>query len=336
MKYLKAKISSVNRNNWEILLEDGSRDFMQINRLYEGKKLPIVGDNVVVAQDEWGNNFLLEINKRKNIVSRQYNGMEQKMASNVDIVFVVTSLNKEFSLDKLERLSIIGLTHKSKVVFVLTKKDLYDNYLEFQRIVENRFTNCSVVCLNAKNSKEVSVLKNYWKPGECAIFIGSSGVGKSTLINSLFNENIVKTGEIRAKDDKGKHTTTARNLYVDADGRLLIDMPGIRSMLAPVTSDAAKEIFEDIYKLEKLCEFHDCTHTANSRGCAIQEAIKNGDILEEDYLRYVKFKRKQNAQRIYENGGIEGSKYEKQKYCEKLKKGRHQKGYERGANEETI
>lgn len=336
MKYLTAKVSSVNRNNWEIIFQDGTRDFMQINRLYQGKMLPIVGDNIVVAQDEWGNNFLVSIDKRKNFISRQYNGTERKMAANIDVVFVVSSLNKEFSLQKLERLAVIGLTHGSKLVFVLTKKDLCENYNEFQNIVKNRFPNNPVIVLNATNPNEVFYLKKFWQPGESAILVGSSGVGKSTIINSLFNENIVKTGEIRARDDKGKHTTTARYLHVDVDGRILIDTPGIRSMLAPLSSDAAKEIFEDFDKLEKLCEFNDCKHTPNSRGCAIQEAIKNGDIQEEDYIRYVKLKRKQNAQMIHENGGIKGSKYEKQKYCESLKKSRYKNEIEGSSDEKRI
>lgn len=336
MKYLTAKVSSVNRNNWEIIFQDRTRGFMQINRLYEDKSLPIVGDNIVVAQDEWGNNFLIKIDKRKNFISRQYNGIERKMAANIDVVFVVSSLNKEFSLQKLERLAVIGLTHGSKLVFVLTKKDLCENYLEFQNIVKNRFPNNPVITLDATNPRDVSCLKKIWQPGESAILIGSSGVGKSTIINSLFDENLVKTGEIRAKDDKGKHTTTARYLHIDIDGRILIDTPGIRSMLAPLTSDAAKEIFEDFYKLEKLCKFNDCAHTPNSRGCAIQEAINNGDILEEDYIRYVKLKRKQKAQMIHENGGIDGSKYEKKKYCQNLKKSRYQIKSEGSSNEKTI
>ena len=324
MKFLTAKVSSVNRNNWEIIFQDRARGVMQINRLYKDKSLPIVGDNIVVAQDEWGNNFLIKIDKRKNFISRQYNGSERKMAANIDVVFAVSSLNKEFSLQKLERLAVIGSAHGSKVVFVLTKKDLCENYVEFQNMVKNRFPNNPVIALDATNPNEVSCLKKFWQPGGSAILVGSSGVGKSTIINSLFNENIVKTGAIREKDDKGKHTTTARYLHIDKDGRILIDTPGIRSMLAPLTSDAAKEIFEDFDKLEKLCEFNDCAHTPNSRGCAIQEAIKNGDILEEDYIRYVKLKRKQNAQIIHANGGIKGSKYEKRKYCQSLKKSRHQ------------
>lgn len=336
MKYLVAKVSSVNRNNWEIIFQDKTRGVMQINRLYEGKSLPIVGDNIVIAQDEWGNNFLIKIDKRKNFISRQYNGIERKMAANIDIVFIVSSLNKEFSFQKLERLAVIGLTHGSELVFVLTKKDLCENYADFQDIVKNRFPNNPVIALDATNPIEVSYLKKYWQPGESVILVGSSGVGKSTIINSLFNDNIVKTGDIRAKDDKGKHTTTARHLYIDADGRILIDTPGIRSMLAPLTSDAAKEIFEDFDKLEKLCEFSDCVHTPNSRGCAIQEAINNGDILEEDYIRYLKLKRKQNTQKIHANGGIEGSKYEKQKYCQSLKKSRYQNKGEGSSDEKTI
>lgn len=317
-----AKIASVNRNNWEIITKEGSLLKAKINNLYKNHSFPIVGDDVECEIDSFGNAFILEHKKRKNILKRQYNGKEQLIASNIDVVFVVTSMNKEFSIAKLERLITIGLMTKAKLYVLLTKKDLCDDVEYFESLFANRFPNIKSVEIDALHGDGVQNLYNFWNIGETAIFIGSSGVGKSTLINRLLNKETMKTNSIREKDCKGKHTTTARQLLITPDDRIIIDTPGIRSVLVTSDNDEAEQIFSDILDLEKCCKYKNCNHSISEDGCAVQLAIKNGVLDAETYCRYLKIKKKKANLDVFLNGQQDMKTFEKIQYCKMKKKER--------------
>lgn len=317
-----AKVTSVNRNNWEIITKEGNLLKAKINNLYKNHSFPIVGDDVECEIDSFGNAFILEHKKRKNILKRQYNGKEQLIASNIDVVFVVTSMNKEFSIAKLERLITIGLKTKAKLCVLLTKKDLCTDAEYFVNLFAKRFPDINFVEMDALHGDVVQNLYTFWDVGETAIFIGSSGVGKSTMINRLLNKETMKTNSIREKDCKGKHTTTARRLLITPDSRIIIDTPGIRSVLTTNDNDEADQIFSDILDLEKYCKYKNCSHSTSEDGCAVQMAIKNGLLDAETYCRYLKIKKKKENLDVFLNGQRDMKTYEKIQYCKMKKKER--------------
>lgn len=293
----KAKCSSVNRTNWEIVSEDGKHQ-AQLDRQYNEKSLPVVGDDVYAYFDEWGNCYISSIGERKNLLSRTNNGSKQPIASNIDIVFVVSSMNNEFNIGKLERFAIIGNVPNSRLCFILTKKDLCDFPSAFVDLVKHRFPNNMVFATDAINNDGVDEILNHWREGEVAIFIGSSGVGKSTIINAFAKREIMKTGAIREKDSKGKHTTTSRNLFYLDNNRVVIDTPGVRAVGVSTldNDDGIKEIFNEIIELEGQCRYSNCSHT-HEKDCAVKEALNEG-ILTQDLLdRYLKFKRKEKSRK---------------------------------------
>lgn len=291
------KCSCVQKNVWEINLDDMTID-AQISREYNNKRLPAVGDNVYMHKDSYGNYLIDDVFNVKNELFRINKGKKQVFASNIDIVFVVSSMNNEFNVGKIERFMIIGDIPNAKRVIILSKKDLCSAPELFVEVVKSRFPNTEVIVTNALEGDGIEQVKNVWGRGEAAIFIGSSGVGKSTLINALANESIMKTGAIREKDDKGRHTTTTRNLFVLRDGRIVIDTPGVRSIGVSIdeNQDGIQEVFERIIEIEKQCRFANCTHK-NPKGCAILKAIEDGTIDKSEYERYVKFKKKEASRR---------------------------------------
>ena len=212
------------KNLWEILINEKLVK-AQISKEYNNDRLPVVGDNVSLHIDNYNNYLINKIYDLKNKLFRISKGKKQVFASNIDIVFVVSSMNNEFNIGKLERFMIIGDIPNAKRVIILTKKDLCDSPSLFIEVVKTRFPNTDVITTNAIDNDSIDQIKEVWNSGESAIFIGSSGVGKSTLVNALSDKSVMKTGTVREKDDKGRHTTTTRNLFILPDGRIVIDTP---------------------------------------------------------------------------------------------------------------
>ena len=295
------RVISVNKNNWIILLNNESV-IATIRKKKNHDELPVVGDYVIINKDEYDNYTIEKIVNRKNTIKKlsvdrtteKYkNGKEQILASNVDIVFIVTSLNNDFNIARLERLVLLGNKANSKIAFILTKSDLCSlkDRENYKKIIEDRF-NYPVFIISSYNKEGIDDLKSVWKENETAVFIGSSGVGKSTLINTLLDNNEIKTNDIRHKDDKGKHTTTSRNLYVLKDSRIVIDEPGIRSVVSNDMNSDLNVVFSKIIELSKECKYTTCTHE-NIKVCRILQAIENGEISEEEFNRYKKLQSKE-------------------------------------------
>lgn len=295
------RIIGVNKTNWNLIYNNEIYVGI-INNSYQSKTYPVVGDYVVIDIDDYSNCIIKSIYERKNYISKlsvdksqeKYRkGKEQILASNIDIVFIVTSLNNDFNIARLERMVLVGLNGKSKIAFILTKSDLcnYEEKEKYKNMILNRF-NYPVFIVSSYLNEGIEEIKSIWKENETAVFIGSSGVGKSTLINHLIGEDKIKTKSIRSKDDRGRHTTTSRNLYILKDNRVVIDEPGIRSVALNDDYDL-NQIFSKISELEKECKYTTCTHE-NSDGCAIIDAINNGIITQEELNRYKKLKLKDN------------------------------------------
>lgn len=299
------RIISVNKTNWNLIYNNEIYVGI-INNSYQSETYPVVGDYVVIDIDDYLNCIIKSIYERKNYISKlsvdksqeKYRkGKEQILASNIDIVFIVTSLNNDFNIARLERMVLVGLNGKTKIAFILTKSDLcsYEEKEKYKNIMLNRF-NYPVFIVSSYLNEGIEEIKSIWKVNETAVFIGSSGVGKSTLINHLIGEDKIKTKSIRCKDDRGRHTTTSRNLYILKDNRVVIDEPGIRSVALNDDYDL-NQIFSKISELETECKYTTCTHE-NSNGCAVIETINNGIITLEELNRYKKIKLKDNKRKI--------------------------------------
>lgn len=302
-KYMNniGRVISVNKNNWNVLFNNENVT-ATIRKKKNRDELPVVGDYVIINKDEYDNYTIEEIVNRKNTLKKlsidrateKYkNGKEQILASNVDIVFIVTSLNNDFNIARLERLVLLGNKANSKIAFILTKSDLCSikDRENYRKIIEERF-NYPVFIISSYNKEGIDDLKSVWKENETAVFIGSSGVGKSTLINTLLDNNEIKTNDIRHKDDKGKHTTTSRNLYILKDSRIVIDEPGIRSVASNDMNSDLNVVFSKIIELSKECKYTTCTHE-NIKVCRILQAIENGEISQEEFNRYKKLQSKE-------------------------------------------
>lgn len=295
------RVISVNKNNWNVLFNNENVT-ATIRKKKNRDELPVVGDYVIINKDEYDNYTIEEIVNRKNVLKKlsidrtteKYkNGKEQILAYNVDIVFIVTSLNNDFNIARLERLVLLGNKANSKIAFILTKSDLCSikDRENYRKIIEERF-NYPVFIISSYNKEGIDDLKSVWKENETAVFIGSSGVGKSTLINTLLDNSEIKTNDIRHKDDKGKHTTTSRNLYILKDSRIVIDEPGIRSVASNDMNSDLNVVFSKIIELSKECKYTTCTHE-NIKVCRILQAIENGEISQEEFNRYKKLQSKE-------------------------------------------
>lgn len=252
---------------------------------------PAVGDFVMLDEND-GNAIIHHILNRKSAFIRKAAGTshdDQVVAANVDTVFICMSLNKDFNLRRLERYISIGWDSGAIPVVVLTKSDLCDD-------IDNVLMDLSDVALGldimitSSLANDYENIKKYIKYGHTVAFIGSSGVGKTTLINKLLGEEIYETKELR-NDDKGRHTTTKRELILLPDGGIVIETPGMREL--GIESADFSKAFADIDELSQICKFNDCTHTKEP-GCAVKKAVENGSLTKERLDSYFKLKKEAN------------------------------------------
>ena len=198
----------------------------------------------------------------------------QLIAANVDSIFIVSSCNQDFNLSRLERYLSLVLQSGAFPVVVLTKKDLHSNPYSLRQQAENLRPGLIVEILDARESNDIAVLNDWCRKGQTVGLLGSSGVGKSTLVNSLCGVNIQTQG-VRSGDDKGRHTTTSRSFHQLLSGGWLIDNPGMRELQLADCEDGIAEVFNDVIEFASSCKFRDCSHTGDE-GCAVTKAVSNG------------------------------------------------------------
>ena len=231
--------------------------------------------------------------ERQSLFQRKAAGTASKrqlIAANVDCVFIVSSLNEDLSLNRIERYLTLAKEAGAEPVVVLTKRDLQSDYEVIQQEVQKLNRLMSVHCVNALDSNDIRQLESYCQRGQTVAFLGSSGVGKSTLVNGLLGRQLMETGGIRENDGKGRHTTTHRALSLMPGGGLLMDTPGMRELQITDAKEGIKLTFADIESLAESCRFSDCQHE-NEPGCAVNIALKNGDLTQRRLDNYRKLQR---------------------------------------------
>lgn len=255
---------------------------------------PVVGDWVLLdrTDNKNGDAIIHKVLNRKSYFSRKIAGSrydKQIVAANIDYIFICMALNNDFNINRLERYIAVAWDSMAIPVIILTKSDLCEDVNDKLKQIENIAIGIDIIVTSSINKNGYEKVKEYIKSGITIAFIGSSGVGKSTLINKLLEKEVLKTNSI-SENDKGRHTTTHRELFVVESGGVIIDTPGMRE-LGLISADVDKS-FSNIEELEKQCKFSDCTHR-NEPKCAIREAIENGELEIDRLERYKKLKREE-------------------------------------------
>ncbi|WNQ09710.1 ribosome small subunit-dependent GTPase A [Paenibacillus aurantius] len=255
---------------------------------------PAVGDWVALTVREGeGRATIHGILPRFSKFSRKTAGQvteEQIVAANVDTVFLVNALNQDFNLRRIERYLLLAWESGARPVIVLSKADLCAGVEQAAAEVEAIAPGVPVHAVSSLSLEGVLELAAYVTAGRTAALLGSSGAGKSTLINRMFGSEIMATGGIREGDDKGKHTTTHRELVVLPQGGLLIDTPGMRELQLWEGTEGLETSFRDVEELAESCRFHDCSHRKEP-GCAVQEALQDGTLDQARFDSYVKLQK---------------------------------------------
>ncbi len=253
-----------------------------------------VGDFICLKND--ADNYRYTISAllpRKTKFSRTAAGAilkEQIVAANIDTVFIMQSLNLDFNLRRMERYLISAWESGALPVIVLTKKDLCDDAQEKINEAYSVSAGAEIFAISSLTGEGLDELNQYISIGKTVALLGSSGVGKSTLLNTLFGEEIMGTQEVLRDDDRGRHTTTHRELVLMPDGGLLLDTPGMRTLFLWDSEEGMSNVFSDIDELASMCRFNDCRHMSEP-GCAVKNALEDGTLEQERWESYKKLKR---------------------------------------------
>lgn len=300
-KKMHATVCEVQRELYTLICEQEEIHAKLRGAFYnENSIFPVVGDKVIVNINPNGHSLIEKVLERKSKFSRtDFSGhaagyvktiKEQVLAANFDYVFIVASLNQNFNLNRITRYISVTMKSGAKPVVILTKADICDDvdyYLNELKNISKRFDVCVI---SAKTGIGMEQLDAYLKHGNTIVFLGSSGVGKSTLLNAIAGEERMKVSEIREADSKGRHTTTHRQMLMLPTGVAIIDTPGIRELGLWDAGEGIDDTFSDITELFESCKFSNCTHTSEP-GCAVNKAIDNGSITSERWNLYCQLRK---------------------------------------------
>lgn len=292
-----ARVIEVHREIYKIVSEYGESQARLKGSLFYAEntlvEYPAIGDFVLVEINPHGEDIIYRLLQRKSYFSRSNPtlGMgEQIVASNFDYVFIMESLNHDFNLAKLERYLTIAWESGGTPVIVLTKSDLCDNVEDYVEKAMNSSPGVEVIPISSITGEGLDELRDYIKPEKTIVFLGSSGIGKSSLVNALSGEEVMNVSGIREEDSRGRHTTTHRQLIHLDNDVLIIDTPGMREVGLWDVSDGLQGAFQDIEELATQCKFSNCSH-GSEPGCAVKEALENGSLTQLRWKSYLKLRR---------------------------------------------
>lgn len=269
---------------------------------------PAVGDWVIVKELPDSKAVILEILPRKTLLLKKYSDkkVSQVIATNIDTAFIVKAIDKDYSVNRIERYLVLCHEAKIEPIIILNKIDLISETDLKQQIdkLRQRIKDIEVIAVSATTGNTINDMAKKIIKGKTYCFLGSSGVGKSTLINKLLGEEEIKTSEISMVSGKGKHTTTTREMYFLENGGILIDNPGTREVGLINSKAGIQDVFSEMISLSKHCKFANCSHV-HEPGCAVSRALKEGALSEDKYLNYIKLKKESD---FYEMTKVEKRK----------------------------
>ncbi len=308
-----ARVTEQHRDLYKVVSEYGEIDARVSGKFAyhtnDQTSFPAVGDWVMIDRldGSTGNAVIHHILRRKSVLARQSAGPEnagQVIAANIDTIFICMSLNADFNIRRIERYLTIAWDSMATPVIVLTKSDLCIDLPQKLNDIASVSMGAEVITCSSENGNGFDEINAYIGQGKTIAFVGSSGVGKSTLINRLMGQDVLATRAIREDDAKGRHTTTHRQLLLLPNGGIVIDTPGMREL--QIYTGNLSKTFEDIEEIAARCKFGNCSHGAEP-GCAIREAIENGTLSEKRFESY------QKLQREVSYGGLNARQLENEK-----------------------
>lgn len=286
-----ARIITVHRSHMRAVCEHG-----EINLYLPGniETIPTVGDWVLMTpefEDEQGQPAAIvrEVLERKSSMARWTSSGRQVMAANVDRVFIVTSANEDFSVNRLQRFLMLCQEGGTEPVVLISKLDLHETPSQLLKDLQAKLT-VPTIGTSLISGEGTSKVLQLMPRGSTSVFVGSSGVGKSSLVNSLLGKQVQVTQEVREDDGKGRHTTTSRQLFQIPEHGLIIDTPGLREVQVFGGDDSLEQTFPQVMELSRHCRFADCQHQTEP-GCAIQEALESGSLEPSEWENFGKLQK---------------------------------------------